>query len=76
MTVSGEAMPFVEALDFNSKRQLLDRLNGIKKSAAGLPEPDRTIVGEMTAASIEEIADCDERELLAYKRYLARRGKK
>jgi len=69
-------MPFVEALDFDSKGQLLEKLYGIKKKAAGLPQPDRKIVEEMTAVSIDEIIDCDEQELLKFKQYLLKRKHK
>lgn len=75
MKISGETLPFVEALEFNSKRQLLDGINAIKKTAEKLTEPDRTIVMEMTAAGIAEIENCAESGLLEFKRYLANRRK-
>jgi hypothetical protein len=75
MAVSGETMPFVEAIAFSTKKQLTGRLKEIQKRAAGLPEPDRTIVYEMTAAALQEITDCRESDLLDYKRYLQKRGK-
>ena len=76
MRISGETLPFVEAISFNSKRQLLDGIEAIKKNAAGLPEPDCTIVVEMTTASIEEIAYYPEPELLELKAYLTKRRQK
>jgi len=76
MRLSGEALPFVEAITFNSKRQLLNGLKAIKKNAAGLTEPDKTIVVEMTSASIEEIAHYPETELLELKEFLKKRGGK
>jgi hypothetical protein len=39
-----------------------------------LPEPDQTIVEQMTTAALQEVADCRERDLLDYKRYLQKRG--
>jgi len=76
MMVSGETLPFVEAIEFTEKKQLMERLKEIKKSAAGLPEPDKTIVEQMVTAGIQEIADCPERDLLDFKRYLQRHGSK
>jgi hypothetical protein len=76
MAFSGETMPFIGFIDFKSKSGLYERLLEMNKKSAGLPEPDRAIVKEMTAAAAQEIAYCDERELLDFKRYLERRGKK
>ncbi|MCL2369682.1 MAG: hypothetical protein FWC80_00400 [Firmicutes bacterium] len=73
MMISGETMPFVEALDFGSKDELLEKLQDIKKRASGLSQPDRLIVEEMIMASIEEIEYCDEHELLNFKQYLVAR---
>jgi hypothetical protein len=68
--ISGESFPFVKALDFATKEQLLNRLQGIKSGAAELAAPDNAIVREMTEACIREIAVCSETELLRLKRYL------
>lgn len=76
MAFSGETLPFVEFIAFESKAELYDKLQAMKTKSAGLPEPDRTIVGEMTSAAMQEIVDADERKLMDYKRYLERRGKK
>ncbi len=67
--LSGESLPFIKALGFSSKRQLLDRLNEIKSGAAELAAPDNLIVREMTEACIQDVSDCPEKELLRLKKY-------
>ena len=76
MVISGEAFPFVKALDFESKRELLDSLEKIKKDAAALPEPDRAIVTEMADAAIDEITAAPEDTLMELKRFLDKRNPK
>ena len=76
MILSGETYPFVKALDFNSKEQLIQKLNKMRKSAAELPEPDRSIVEEMTEASVEEIIGVGEDDLMEFKDFLRKRGMK
>lgn len=68
--ISGEVAPFVEAIDFTSKRQLMYKLHRIEERAAKLSGLDREIVGEMIAAALCEIAFTPEKELLRYKRYV------
>jgi hypothetical protein len=68
--VSGESLPFIKALDFTTKEQLLNMLKGIMADAAELAAPDNRIVREMTDLCIQEISVCPKPELLALKRYL------
>jgi hypothetical protein len=70
MTFSGETLNLVGLIDFKDKAGLYEKLSDINRRAAGLPEPDRSIVKEMTQAAMQEIYYCDERELMDYKRYL------
>lgn len=68
--ISGEIAPFIEAVDFTSKRQLMYKLHRIEEKADTLRPLDRQIVGEMVAAALCEIAFIPERELLRFKRYV------
>ena len=70
MVISGEAFPFVEALEFDSKEQLVEKLEQVKMGAVNLPEPDRTIVEEMVDATMDEIAYCAEAALMELKHYI------
>ena len=74
--IGGEAAAFIEALEFYSKKQLLFKLHRIKESAAALPPPDRQIVTEMVNSSLQEVACCDESELMKFKRYLYAKNKR
>lgn len=76
MTFSGETLNLIGLIEFNNKTEIYDKLSGMNKKAAGLPEPDSTIVKEMTQAAMQEILYCDDRELMDYKRYLQKHGKK
>jgi hypothetical protein len=74
--LSGETLNFIGYIDFESKTEIYEKLSEMNKKAAGLSEPDRTIVKEMTQAAMQEILYCDADELTDYKGYLQRRGKK
>ena len=73
--LSGETLPFIEAIKFESKQQLLDKLNRILLSADTLTAPDNLIVKEMINSAIEEIEVCAEHELIRLKKNLISGGK-
>jgi hypothetical protein len=73
---SGETLNIIGLIDFTDKTEIYEKLSEMNKKAAGLPEPDRTIVKEMTQAAMQEILYCDDGELMDYKGYLQRRAKK
>jgi len=68
--VGGESLPFIKAINFTTKAQLLHKLQAIKAGAAELAAPDDLIVAEMAEACIQEVAACPEAELLGLKKHL------
>ncbi len=72
--IGGESMPFIKAISFTTKQQLLNKLNNIKSGAADLAAPDNLIVREMTEMCIQDVSACGEAELLRLKKYLNGRG--
>ena len=67
--INGEIVPIIEAIDYTSKDELLQKLRAMRDSTVRLAPDDRRIVKQMLGIAIQEVCFTSERELLRYKNY-------
>lgn len=67
--INGEIVPIIEAIDYASKDELLQKLRTMRDSTVRLAPDDRRIVKQMLGIAIQEVCFTSERELLRYKSY-------
>ncbi len=67
--INGEIVPIIEAIDYTSKDELLQKLRAMRDSTVRLAPDDRRIVKQMLGIAIQEVCFTSERELLRYKSY-------
>lgn len=73
--LSGEIVNFIEAIDYDSKPGLLDKLRKMRQNTIYLSPPDRHIVKQMIGVSIQQVFHSPEEKLLLYKKGGDRREK-
>lgn len=67
--INGEIVPIIEAIDYKSKEELLQKLRAMRDDTVRLTPEDRNIVKQMLGIAIQEVCFTSEHELLRYKRY-------
>lgn len=74
--MGGEMAALIESIDFNTKKELLEKLRNMRKSALRLPPRDRLAVKQMIGIGIQQAYFTAEKELLRYKEYLETKKRK
>lgn len=67
--ISGEIVHIIEAIDYKSKNELLQKLRDMRDDTVRLALEDRRVVKPMLGVAIQEVCYTSEYELLRYKRY-------
>ena len=67
--INGEIVPIIEAIDYASKDELLEKLRNMRNDTVRLTPEDRRVVKQMIGIAIQEVCYTSEYELLRYKRY-------
>lgn len=68
--LSGEILPIIEAIEFSTKTELLEKLRSMRDSAGNLAPADRRILKDMLGVAIQEVYFTPGRELMRFKSYL------
>lgn len=68
--INGEIVPIIEAIDYQSKDELLQKLRNMRDDTVRLAPEDRRVVKQMLGVAIQEVCYTSEYELLRYKRYI------
>lgn len=74
--INGEIVPIIEAIDFQSKSELLEKLRNMREDTVRLSPEDRRVIKQMIGIAIQEVCYTSEYELLRYKRYVQYKAKK
>lgn len=67
--ICGEIVPIIEAIDYASKDELLQKLRDMREATIRLSPSDRRIVKQMLGIAIQEVCYTSEYELLRFKGY-------
>lgn len=67
--ICGEIVPIIEAADYQSKSELLQKLRNMREDTVRLAYADRRVIKQMIGIAIQEVCYTSEYELLRYKRY-------
>lgn len=67
---SGELVPFIDLVEFESKKDLLDKIKQIREEIISLPYFDRETFRKMLAVAVQEIYYTGEEKLLRFKKHL------
>ena len=74
--ISGEIVPIIEAIDYQSKDELLQKLRSMRDDTVRLAPDDRRVVKQMIGIAIQEVCYTSEYELLRYKRFMQYKANK
>lgn len=74
--INGEIVPIIEAIDYQSKSELLQKLRNMREDAVRLAPADCRVIKQMIGIAIQEVCYTSEYELLRYKSYTQFKNKK